>query len=132
MTLTSALDYETTPNFTLNIQARDTDGGGNVKFATFTVYVTVTDVNDNTPTFSQSLYTLDVTEDTTPSSTVMTLSAVDPDGGNNGLVTYSIIGGNATGVLSVVTSTGAMVLNSKYHMAIILHTIKIGYFQSVM
>lgn len=114
--LTSVLDFESAPSYTINIQARDTDSAGNVKFAEFIVYVIVTDVNDNTPTFSQPQYSLDVLEDKAPNSTVMTLSAADPDGGNNGLVTYSIIGGNSSGVWDIDSSTGALVLKGRYSL----------------
>jgi len=41
--------------------------------------VIVLDINDNTPEFSQSLYTVDMSEAVAPGTTVLTLSAVDHD-----------------------------------------------------
>jgi len=58
-------------------------------FADVVIYVT--DVNDNSPTFSQSEYTISVTENA-PADVIMTLTAYDDDVGDNALVTYALIG----------------------------------------
>ncbi|XP_077578530.1 protocadherin Fat 3a isoform X2 [Stigmatopora nigra] len=54
------------------------------------VQVLIEDANDNTPTFTQSSYTVFVNESLPVGTTVLTLSAVDVDKGENGYITYSI------------------------------------------
>ena len=58
--LSTALNYETRNNYTLNITA--TDGGGNTGTNSASVLITVTDVNDNEPRFSANFYTFNVQE----------------------------------------------------------------------
>ena len=43
------------------------------------VRVIVLDINDNTPTFSQSLYVVDVSEGVAPGTEILSLTAVDQD-----------------------------------------------------
>lgn len=80
------------------------------------MHVTVIDVNDNTPTFSQSQYSIVVGEDSPLGYVATTLNAVDPDGGVNGLVTYSIIETNASHIWAINSSSGALTLNGKYRI----------------
>jgi len=58
-------------------------------FADVVVYVT--DVNDNPPTFSQSEFSISVTENE-PDGVIMTLAAHDDDFGHNAVVTFALIG----------------------------------------
>ena len=111
--LVATLDYETTPSYTLVIHARDNDPAGNVKFVVFTVHVNVLDMNDNAPTFSQSQYEVNVAEDAVIGSSVFKFSASDPDGGLNGLVSYSIDYSNASEFWSLNSSTGELTVNGK-------------------
>nr|XP_020474749.1 protocadherin Fat 3 isoform X4 [Monopterus albus] len=55
-----------------------------------TVRVTIEDANDNTPTFAQSTYEVFVNESVPVDTSVLTVSAVDEDKGENGYITYSI------------------------------------------
>ena len=112
--LVSSLDYEDCSSYTLAVHARDNDNTGNVKFAIFTVYVTVLDLNDNTPTFSKALYEVDVDEDAAVGSTVFTFLAPDPDSGLNGLVSYSIFSSNYSSEFwNLNSSTGELTINGK-------------------
>nr|XP_061797028.1 protocadherin Fat 3-like isoform X3 [Nerophis lumbriciformis] len=54
------------------------------------VQISIEDANDNTPTFTQSSYTVFVNESVPVGTTVLTVSAVDVDKGENGYITYSI------------------------------------------
>ncbi|XP_047449674.1 protocadherin Fat 3a isoform X3 [Mugil cephalus] len=54
------------------------------------VRVTILDANDNTPTFVQSAYDIFVNESIPVGTSVLTVSAVDEDKGENGYITYSI------------------------------------------
>ena len=112
--LVSSLDYEERSSYTLLIHARDNDDTGNVKFAVFTVYATVLDLNDNAPKFSEPLYEVDVDEDAAVGSTVFTFVAPDSDDGLNGLVSYSIISSNYSSEFwSLNASTGKLIINGK-------------------
>ncbi|XP_059030816.1 protocadherin beta-9-like [Mustela lutreola] len=53
--------------------------------------VTVSDVNDNAPTFSQTTYTLRVRENNSPALHIGSVSATDRDSGANAQVTYSLL-----------------------------------------
>lgn len=56
--------------------------------------VNILDVNDNTPRFKPfgiTYYTEKVLEGATPGTTLIAVSAVDPDKGLNGLITYSLL-----------------------------------------
>ncbi|XP_077625079.1 protocadherin beta-8 [Crocuta crocuta] len=55
------------------------------------VTVTVSDVNDNAPAFSQTTYTLRVRENNSPALHIGSVSATDADSGANALVTYSLL-----------------------------------------
>ncbi|KAF7644413.1 hypothetical protein LDENG_00222490 [Lucifuga dentata] len=54
------------------------------------VQVTIDDANDNTPTFAQSSYEVFVNESVPIGTSVLTVSAVDDDKGENGYITFSI------------------------------------------
>lgn len=53
----------------------------------------VLDINDNTPSFSEEQYEFSVAENTAQLSDFI-VSANDSDSGMNGMIRYSIIGGN--------------------------------------
>lgn len=64
------------------------------------VVIRVDDVNDCDPTFTSSVYSVPVSENTPPGTRVTMVTARDCDLGNNGLVRYTIVGGNV-GVFSL-------------------------------
>ncbi|XP_072278551.1 neural-cadherin-like [Pyxicephalus adspersus] len=83
------LDYETTRNFILKIRAQNV---ATVPLAAFTtVYINITDVNDNVPFFSSSIYEASVTEGLELGTFVLQVSASDQDLGLNGEIMYSIL-----------------------------------------
>uniref|UniRef100_A0A667Y7I2 Uncharacterized protein n=1 Tax=Myripristis murdjan TaxID=586833 RepID=A0A667Y7I2_9TELE len=83
------LDYETTPFFSLRVRAQNVAA---VPLAAFTtVYVNVTDVNDNVPFFTSSIYEASVTEGAQIGTSVLQVSAHDKDLGLNGEITYSLL-----------------------------------------
>ncbi|XP_060076862.1 protocadherin Fat 4-like [Ylistrum balloti] len=98
ITLTSALDYETATSYVITVEA--VDGGGTT--ATGSVTVSVTDVNDNSPIFSPSAYTVEIAETTSASATVVTTTCADADAADT--VTYSIASGNSDSKFSVSAS----------------------------
>ena len=72
-----SLDYETTPSYTLTVQAAD---GGSLSDTT-TVSITVTDVNE-APSFGSTTYTYTLAEDAAIGTAVGIVSATDPDEGD--------------------------------------------------
>ncbi|XP_038131604.1 protocadherin gamma-A5-like isoform X21 [Cyprinodon tularosa] len=88
MVLQKYLDRETQDHIVLTLTA--SDGGEPQLSGTMRVEISVLDVNDNAPLFTQETYTVTVME-TTPIGTILsTVSAVDADEGSNGKVVYSI------------------------------------------
>ncbi|XP_032418046.1 protocadherin Fat 4-like [Xiphophorus hellerii] len=88
VSLAGALDRETTAAYELLVVAEDQ--GRPARSATATLALQVTDINDNTPTFSQPEYQVEVSENEAVGTNLLRLSAEDPDEGANGRVTYSI------------------------------------------
>ncbi|XP_045179496.2 cadherin EGF LAG seven-pass G-type receptor 2-like [Mercenaria mercenaria] len=87
LNLDSALDYETTTSYTLEIKAADTDA--NTGIATFTI--AVGDVNE-APTFTATSFTACVADASTAGQSVTTLTATDQDAGDT--IAYSVNSGD--------------------------------------
>ena len=85
--LAKSLDFDTTPSYTLTVEARDRYGNAS------SVTVTVTEVN-NAPVFGQSSYAFSVAENARQYSVVGTVAATDADGDSP---TYHITAGNGGG-----------------------------------
>uniref|UniRef100_A0A8C9XI36 Protocadherin-15 n=1 Tax=Sander lucioperca TaxID=283035 RepID=A0A8C9XI36_SANLU len=105
LTLVQPLDRETQDSYTFTLLASD----GVQQSIPVTVTITVLDANDNTPTFANASYNVNLFTDMMPGETVLQLAAVDSDAGPNGQVTYRILAGhqghfligNSTGVVTV-------------------------------
>ncbi|NXU93572.1 CELR3 protein, partial [Xiphorhynchus elegans] len=91
------LDYESQKNYTLNISLSD---GGAPDYAT--VFVRVLDVNDNSPMFGITSTTITILENMPPGTSVASVPATDRDEGFNGLVVYTLKGGE--GKMDIDTS----------------------------
>ena len=74
--------------------------------------VTVLDENDNTPQFSSPSYKASVLENTAIMTNVLQVTATDPDHGENGLVTFSIVSGNANDAFIINNASGFIAVNS--------------------
>ncbi|XP_030223920.1 protocadherin beta-16-like [Gadus morhua] len=88
MVLQKALDRETQEHMSLVLTA--VDGGQPQMSGTMQILITVLDVNDNAPVFTQSIYKATVIENSPKGTVVTTVSASDADHGLNGKVIYSI------------------------------------------
>ncbi|KAI1240359.1 hypothetical protein IHE44_0008776 [Lamprotornis superbus] len=82
------LDYESQKNYIFNISLSD---GNTTDYAT--VFVRVTDINDNSPVFGTTNTTIATTENMPVGTKVTSVSATDVDEGFNGLVVYTLKGG---------------------------------------
>uniref|UniRef100_A0A3Q2NQ44 Protocadherin-related 15a n=1 Tax=Fundulus heteroclitus TaxID=8078 RepID=A0A3Q2NQ44_FUNHE len=83
------VDREQQMTYTFTMVASD----GVQQSSPVTVNILVIDANDNTPTFAQVSYSVEVFTDMQPGETVLQLTAADADEGLNGLVTYEILAG---------------------------------------
>ncbi|XP_066460051.1 cadherin-24 isoform X1 [Eleutherodactylus coqui] len=99
------MDRETQDEFLVVIQAKDMGGHVGGLSGSTTVTVTLTDVNDNPPKFPQNLYQFTVLEDTAPGSVIGRLRAHDPDIGENAVMSYSIVDGDAGDTFSVMADS---------------------------
>ncbi|XP_054244974.1 protocadherin beta-15-like [Indicator indicator] len=84
----AALDRETTAEY--NISIRATDWGPRRLSSRQSLWVQVTDVNDNAPAFSQELYSMWVTENNSPMVRIGSVHASDADAGSNARVQYAL------------------------------------------
>lgn len=66
--------------------------------------VNVEDENDNRPQFTESVYLVAISENTTVSSSIIRVSADDPDYGSNADLIYSLMGGD--GVFAINRTSG--------------------------
>ncbi|CAK7322053.1 Protocadherin beta-4 [Vulpes lagopus] len=83
-----ALDREEQPEFSLTLMALD--GGSPPRSGTTAVRILIMDVNDNAPEFVHSPYEVQVLENSSLDSPVLSVSARDADAGNFGSVSYGL------------------------------------------
>ncbi|XP_075129876.1 protocadherin gamma-B2-like [Leptodactylus fuscus] len=104
--LEKALDREKKSFYELILTAHD--GGKPPQTGTAIIRITVQDVNDNFPTFTQAINNLKISENSPVGSLVVQLNATDEDEGTNGLVTYSFshIPENANKIFSIDSISG--------------------------
>ena len=76
----------------LLFQVIATDGGSPPLSASSVVAVTVTDVNDNPPVFSASVYSYDVLESVGEGTAVGTVQVSDRDEGRAANISFSLTG----------------------------------------
>ncbi|XP_010289607.1 PREDICTED: cadherin EGF LAG seven-pass G-type receptor 1-like, partial [Phaethon lepturus] len=102
ITVAAELDRETVENYHFGVEARD--HGMPVMTSSASVSITVLDVNDNNPTFTEKVYHLRLNEDAAVGSSVLTLTAVDRD--VNSVVTYQITSGNTRNRFAITSQSG--------------------------
>ncbi|XP_010793233.1 protocadherin-19 isoform X7 [Notothenia coriiceps] len=82
-----SLDRETQSHYSYEISAED--GGDPPKIGAVQLNIKVIDSNDNNPVFDESVYTVNVMENSPINTLVIDLNATDPDEGPNGEVVYT-------------------------------------------
>lgn len=100
------LDHEEQKLYTLTIVARD--GGIPSHQSELKLQIQILDLNDNQPVFASSSLSFKVKEGVNVGQEIGVVQAVDEDGGENGRVIYSIVGGNLYGIFDIVRSTGSL------------------------
>ncbi|XP_012811431.2 protocadherin-23 [Xenopus tropicalis] len=112
LTLHSEIDREVQDHYILTILALD-DGIPSLS-VTQTLTISLIDVNNKTPTFTQGLYEAAVPENQDPGLYVIKVAAVDYDLGNNSVLTYEILPGPAYGHFRINPETGELVTTTVF------------------
>lgn len=103
------LDRESVPEYRVIVTA--TDAGSPPLSSQTAFVVTLSDVNDNAPAFSQPSYSVDIPENNAPGTPIVVVSATDPDLGDNARISYSILpsvaqGSSISSYVYINTETG--------------------------
>lgn len=111
------LDREQVSEYQVLITA--SDGGSPPLSTRRTLTVSVADVNDNAPSFSQPQQELFVAENNGPGASLGRVFAQDPDFGNNGLVFYELLdisseGQTAASWVAVESTSGAITAKTPF------------------
>ncbi|XP_058820979.1 cadherin-related tumor suppressor [Topomyia yanbarensis] len=106
ITILQPLDYDSIQTYQLNITAEDLAFKPKKSMAMITV--TLTDINDNAPTFNQTEYDAFIPENSPPNTFVYKAIAHDRDSPKNAIIHYSIIGGTGRDMFSIETTTGVI------------------------
>ncbi|XP_042070617.1 LOW QUALITY PROTEIN: protocadherin gamma-A4-like [Haplochromis burtoni] len=105
------LDREKLPTYNITLTA--TDEGFPSLSNKKSVYLEVSDINDNAPVFSQSLYSAQVTENNSPGVPLLQISATDLDQGQNARISYFLFedelnGNPVSAYFSINTESGVI------------------------
>lgn len=84
--------------FSYNITVTATDSGVPPLSSQKTLYVQVSDVNDNPPVFEESSYSVYVLENNAPGVSLFSIKAIDPDANENAFVSYLLLQGDVDGI----------------------------------
>ncbi|XP_034398986.1 protocadherin alpha-12-like isoform X3 [Cyclopterus lumpus] len=109
LTVNGPLDRETVSQYNVTVTAADE--GTPPLSSTAVIPVQISDVNDNSPFFSEPVINVYLNENSAVGATIITITAVDPDTGENAKVTYSLLDGISkmiplTTVINVNSETG--------------------------
>ncbi|XP_035257062.1 protocadherin-15-like isoform X2 [Anguilla anguilla] len=113
LTLLTPVDREVRQTYTFTMVASD----GVQESTPVTVNILVLDANDNTPSFSNVSYSVNVYTNMQPGEPVLQLTALDADEGANGRITYEILAGgqgdfaidSRTGLITVAAGVSLVV-----------------------
>uniref|UniRef100_A0A4W5LZW4 Cadherin-10 n=1 Tax=Hucho hucho TaxID=62062 RepID=A0A4W5LZW4_9TELE len=97
------MDREKREHYQVVIEAKDMAGQRGGLTGTTMVNITLTDVNDNPPRFSQSIYQFSVPESMKVGTPVGRIKAVDKDLGKNAEMFYNVVGGDGLDMFDVIT-----------------------------
>ena len=94
------LDRENIDSLTLRVIATDSAPFQQSRQSSVPLHITVLDINDHGPDFSQKIYSVSVVENIplNPPAPIVQVMAHDDDAGVNALVQYTILDGNERGI----------------------------------
>lgn len=110
-TVFRTLDRERTPNYWLQIVARDS-GKYNLRSSTALVNVKVLDINDNAPIFTRYPFTVEILSHVQPGIDIVRVSTVDKDEGSNADVLYTFKDNQAANRFRINPNTGVVTASS--------------------
>ncbi|XP_054575621.1 cadherin EGF LAG seven-pass G-type receptor 1 [Eptesicus fuscus] len=102
ITVRAELDREAVERYSFAVEA--VDHGSPPMSSSASVSITVLDVNDNDPVFTQPAYELRLNEDAAVGSSVLTLRALDRDA--HSVITYQLTGGNTRNRFALSSQSG--------------------------
>ena len=114
--VSSSLDHETQDSYMLELLAED--AGDPLLRSSTQVFINVTDINDNAPVFSQSVYTVMVADNSTNGTVVFTAMASDADEGINAMISYSF-DDITLSAFSIDAVTGEVILSGQLDAEVI-------------
>ena len=114
--LLDPFDHEMITEFTLTVEATDTGYTQYRRSSTETFTVTVLDVNDNSPVFTDAPYSDTVAEDRTDGYIFFRVSATDDDDGTNKELEFSLLE-DFDGIFDINASSGDVSVEGTLHKA---------------
>ncbi|XP_075715457.1 protocadherin gamma-C5-like [Rhinoderma darwinii] len=125
------LDREETSQYTIELTASDL--GSPPLYSKTSVTLSVSDMNDNAPVFTQSTYNAFITENSDPGTLLCTVSATDLDEGVNSDLVYSIVesqidGSSVSSFVYIHSSDGNIYAQRSFdyeHIQVLQITIKV-------
>ncbi|XP_041796788.1 protocadherin-16-like [Chelmon rostratus] len=104
----AALDRDQGPaSFDFTVTAVDGGGLSSVAY----VKVDLVDINDNRPAFYPISYAVSLSTQSAPGTSVVRVTAYDPDSGENGRITYKTVPGGASPYFTLNKDTGVISLS---------------------
>eukprot|EP00794_Sanderia_malayensis_P015994 gene15994-17605_t len=91
--MSTGLDYEAIKRYSFLVQATDQGNPSLNSRAHITIFIQ--DVNDNYPTASQGMYSLNISERTLVGNQIFTIPATDLDSGENSRLTFTKLSGDS-------------------------------------
>ncbi|XP_043115735.1 protocadherin-16 [Puntigrus tetrazona] len=109
---TTSLDRDQgSANYDFTVTAVDGGGLSSVAY----VRVDLIDINDNRPAFYPLNYAVSLSTQSTPGTSVLKVTAHDPDAGDNGRVTYRTVPGGSSSFFTLNKDTGVISLSRALH-----------------
>ncbi|XP_067852119.1 protocadherin gamma-C5-like isoform X1 [Heptranchias perlo] len=93
--ISGLLDRESASEYAVTVTCKDQ--GSPPLSTNKTIVVHISDINDNAPRFTQSSYTVYVTENNSPGNSIGSVTAFDPDTEHNSQLSYTILESNVQG-----------------------------------
>ena len=107
ITTDAVLDRESQSTYNLEITAKDRTTGVK-RSGTMTLHISLSDVNDNAPSFEKNFFSQPVDENVAIGGDILTVTATDLDINANGELVYSIASGNDRAFFSIESSQGVI------------------------
>ena len=111
ITLENVVDFEQESEYTLTVSAANTEAAVPL-VSTVNVRISITEVNENAPTFSESIYRGTVLENQPPGVTIITIMATDTDSGTSGEISYQLVTENLQNLFDVTADGSVVTLSS--------------------